>query len=67
VPRTGGCGFKQPALVEVKYYPNASHGFDVPVSRTVGAAGKTDHLAYDPAASADAEARTKAFFDKLLR
>lgn len=60
-------GFKQPALVEVKYYPDASHGFDVPTTRAVIAGGKTYHLAYDPVAAADAEARTKAFFDKLLR
>ena len=60
-------GFRQPALVEVKYYPNASHGFDVLANRTVRAGGKTYHLAYDPAAAADAEARTKAFFDRLLR
>jgi len=29
--------------------------------------GKSHQLAYDPVAAPDAEARTKAFFDKLLR
>lgn len=60
-------GFKQPALVEVKYYPNASHAFDAFMVRPKIAGGKTYQLAYDPVAAADAEAKTKAFFDKLLR
>jgi dienelactone hydrolase len=30
-------------------------------------AGKQYHLEYDPAAAPDAEARTKAFFNELLR
>jgi dienelactone hydrolase len=60
-------GFAQPALVEVQYYPNAYHSFDHLVNRTVNAGGKNYTLAYDPVAAPDAEARTKAFFDKLLR
>ena len=61
-------GFERPALVEVKYYPTAYHGFDLLlVHRTVSYAGKTYHVAYDAIAAPDAEARTKAFFDRLLR
>ncbi len=60
-------GFERPALVEVKYYPTAYHSFDLPGNRTVDAAGKKHHLEYDPVAAPDAEARTEAFFDKLLR
>ena len=33
--------------------------------RTVPGAGQDAHLAYDPAAAPDAEARTKAFFDEV--
>jgi dienelactone hydrolase len=58
----------QPGLVEAVYYPNAYHSFDSQVAdRNVPGAGKTHHLAYDPAAAPDAEARTKAFFAKILR
>lgn len=32
-----------------------------------GAPGKSHHLAYDPVAAPDAEARTRIFFDKLLK
>jgi dienelactone hydrolase len=60
-------GFAHPELVEVQYYPNAAHSFDQLVHRTVNAGGKNYTLAYDPVAAVDAEARTKAFFDKLLR
>ncbi|MDI1287339.1 MAG: dienelactone hydrolase family protein [Reyranella sp.] len=62
-------GLAQPALVDAVYYPNAYHSFDSQVAdRNVpGAAGKTHHLAYDPAGAPDAEARTKAFFAKILR
>jgi len=62
-------GFTQPGLVEAIYYPNAYHAFDSTLTdRTlVVADGKSHHLAYDPAGGPDAEARTKAFFDKLLR
>jgi dienelactone hydrolase len=62
-------GFTRPELVEAVYYPNAYHSFDANLrNRTVpGAPGKSHYLEYDPAAAADAETRTKAFFEKLLR
>ncbi len=62
-------GFTRPELVQAIYYPNAYHSFDSKLSdRTlVVADGKSHRLAYDPVAGPDAEARTKAFFDKLLR
>lgn len=34
---------------------------------TITATGKKCHLEYDQTAAADPEARTKTFFDKLLR
>jgi dienelactone hydrolase len=59
----------RPELVEIVYYPHAYHSFDARArDRTVpGAAGKSHHLAYDPVAAPDAEARTRAFFDRLLK
>ena len=62
-------GLAQPGLVEAVYYPNAFHSFDSRVAdRNVpGAGGKTHHLAYDPAAAPDAEARTRAFFARVLQ
>jgi dienelactone hydrolase len=62
-------GFTRPGLVEAIYYPNAYHSFDANLrNRTVpGAAGTSHHLEYDPAAAANAETRTKAFFEKILR
>ena len=62
-------GLDRPELVEAVYYPDAYHSFDANArNRTVpGAAGKSHHLEYDPPAAADAEARTKAFFEKVLR
>ena len=62
-------GLAQPGLVEAVYYPNAYHSFDSRVAdRNVpGAAGKTHHLAYDPAAAPDAEARARAFFARVLQ
>jgi dienelactone hydrolase len=59
----------RPELVEIVYYPDAYHSFDAQArDRTVpGAHGKSHHLAYDPIAAADAEARTRTFFDKLLK
>ena len=62
-------GLQRGDLVEAVYYSNAYHSFDSrAVDRTVsGAAGKQHHLAYDPVAAPDAEARTKAFFAKYLR
>ena len=61
-------GFTRPDLVQAIYYPNAYHSFDnkAPDRTVPGAAGKTHRLAYDPAAAPDAEARTRAFFDKYL-
>lgn len=57
----------RPELVEAVYYPNAYHSFDSRLpDRTVAGAATTHHLAYDPAAAPDAEARTKAFFAKYL-
>jgi dienelactone hydrolase len=62
-------GFARPELVEAVYYPKAYHSFDsTALDRTITVAdGKSHHLAYDPGAASDAEARTKAFFDKYLR
>lgn len=62
-------GFTQPGLVDVVYYPNAHHGFDIKAAdRTITVAdGKQHRLAHDPVAGPDAEARTKAFFGKYLR
>jgi dienelactone hydrolase len=61
-------GFTRPELVESIYYPNAYHSFDSrSPDRTVpGTGSKMHHLGYDPDATPDAEARTKAFFDKYL-
>ncbi len=62
-------GFTKPELVQAIYYPNAYHSFDSRLpDRSVPGNGSTMHrLGYDPAAGPDAEARTKAFFDKYLR
>jgi len=62
-------GFDRPELVESVYYPNAYHSFDSrnPDRTVPGVRGATHRLAYDPAAAPDAEARTRAFFDRLLR
>ncbi|MDP2334693.1 MAG: dienelactone hydrolase family protein [Reyranella sp.] len=62
-------GLARPDLVEAVYYPNAFHSFDSKArDRTVpGAGGKMHQLAYDPAAAPDAEARTRAFFAKVLQ
>jgi dienelactone hydrolase len=62
-------GLARPDLVEAVYYPNAFHSFDSKArDRTVlGSGGKMHRLAYDPAAAPDAEARTRAFFAKILR
>jgi dienelactone hydrolase len=59
----------RPELVETVFYPNAYHAFDAKAAdrKVPGAPGKTHHLAYDTAAAPDAEARTRAFFDKLLK
>lgn len=67
--RLQAAGFTHPELVEAVYYPKAFHSFDAKAQdRTIVVAdGKSHHLVYDPAAAADAEARTDAFFDKLLK
>jgi dienelactone hydrolase len=67
--RLQSVGFTRPDLVEVVYYPNAYHAFDsrAPDRTLIVADGKSHRLAYDPVAAPDAEARTKAFFDKYLR
>jgi dienelactone hydrolase len=56
-------GFDRPDLVEAVYYPNARHSFDykVPDRTAFG-----HRLGYDPAAAPDAEARTRAFFERAL-
>lgn len=67
--RLQAAGFTRPELVEAIYYPNAYHSFDSDQpNRTVAGANSSSHrLAFDPTAAADAEARTKAFFEKHLR
>lgn len=57
-------GFSRPELVQAVYYPGAYHGFDnkLPDRTAYG-----HHLAYDTQAAPDAEARTRAFFEKYLR
>jgi len=67
--RLQSAGFTRRDLVQAVYYPNAYHSFDSKaVDRTlVVADGRSHRLVYDPSAAADAEARTRAFFDKLLR
>ena len=61
-------GLARPNLVEPVYYPNAYHSFDSKAAdRSVpGSGGKMHWLSFDPAAAPDAEARTKAFFAKVL-
>lgn len=67
--RLEAAGFTRPKLVDAVYYPDAFHSFDyLARDRTIVVAdGKRHHLAYDAAAAADAEARTRAFFDKFLK
>jgi dienelactone hydrolase len=62
-------GFARPELVQAVYYPKAYHSFDARTQdRTlVVADGGAHHLAYDATAAPDAEARTKAWFEKYLR
>jgi dienelactone hydrolase len=57
-------GFTRPELVQTVYYPDALHSFDAkgPDRSAFG-----HKLGYDAAAAPDAEARTRAFFDKYLR
>ena len=56
-------GFDRPDMVEAIYYPNARHSFDynVPDRTAFG-----HRMGYDTAAAPDAEARTRAFFEKYL-
>jgi dienelactone hydrolase len=56
-------GFGRPELVETIYYPNARHSFDTkaPDRNAYG-----HLLGYDPVAAPDAEARTRAFFERML-
>jgi dienelactone hydrolase len=68
--RLQAAGFTQPALVEAVYYPSAYHSFDSQLvgDRTITVAdGKSHRLVYDSVAGPDAEARTRAFFDKYLK
>ena len=67
--RLQAAGFAHPELVEAVYYPSAYHSFDAFAGdRTITVAdGKSHHLVYDAVAARDAEARTKAFFDKYLK
>ena len=67
--RLQAAGFAHPELVEAVYYPSAYHSFDAFAGdRTITVAdGKSHHLVYDAVAARDAEARTKAFFDKHLK
>ncbi len=62
-------GLARSDLVEAVYYPNAYHSFDsLARDRAVpGAGGKMHQLAYDSVAAPDAEARTRAFFAKILQ
>jgi dienelactone hydrolase len=67
--RLQAAGFKRPGLVEAIYYPKAYHSFDSPAPYRIitVADGKSHELSYDPVAAPDAEARTRAFFDKHLK
>lgn len=62
-------GLAKPAMVEAVYYPNAYHSFDnkAPDRTAPGAGGKTHRLVYDSVGAPDAEARTRAFFAKVLQ
>ena len=62
--RMQAAGFTRPELVKLVTYPDAYHSFD---SKLQARSAYGHHLAYDPVAAPDAEARTKAFFDQLLR
>jgi dienelactone hydrolase len=63
----------QPGLVEAVYYPDAYHSFDRQQPTTfVGGVGndgvvRQRRVEFNAGAARDAEARTRAFFDRLLR
>jgi len=65
--------WKRPELAEVVVYPNAYHAFDfnirptTEVAHLVGGVVGPQRLEHDPVAAPDAEARTKAFFERLLK
>ena len=67
--RLQAAGFTRPELVEAVYYPNAYHSLRASTATAPCRARRptSHHLAYDPVAAPDAEARTRAFFDKLLK
>ena len=56
-------------LIEAVYYPGATHGFDQEGRdrRVMGIGGAMHLMSYDAAVTADAEARTKAWFGKYLK
>ena len=65
---------KRPNLLQVTYYPGTYHSFDrVGLKPTkfnavsLNGAVEPHHLEYNGAATADAEAKTKAFFDARLK
>lgn len=65
---------KRPDLLQVTYYPGTYHSFDrVGLKPTkfnavsLSGAVEPHHLEYNEAVAADAEAKTKAFFDARLR
>ena len=62
-------GLAKPTFVEAVYYPDAWHGFDnkAPDRSVPGAGGKTHRLVYDSVGAPDAEARTRAFFARILK
>ena len=72
-------GFRHPDLAEFTYYPGAHYGFDINApSHFVSGAGLSSqdgsvsdavqhHIEYDPIAARDAEARTRALLETLLK
>lgn len=72
-------GFAHPGLAEIVYYPDAYHGFDVNApSHSVSGADLSSlsssvadavqhHIEYDPIAAGDAEVKTRALLERLLK
>lgn len=72
-------GFRHPGLIEIVYYPGAHHGFDIDApSRSVSGTDLSSqdgsmrdvlqhHIEYDPIAARDAEVRTRALLEALLK